>query len=79
MQHVSFNRMDEGTWEDYGFLSALEGEFILALPVRLLTALTRLEGSLNIYQISRLAGICKKQFIFFTIYLKGPCPCQKRC
>ncbi|MFL2841779.1 MAG: HD domain-containing protein [Candidatus Puniceispirillaceae bacterium] len=54
MQHVSFKRMDEGTPQDYAFLNALEDEFVVALPDRLLAALTGLEGSLAGYQISRL-------------------------
>ena len=54
MQHVSFKRMDEGTSQDYALLNALEDEFVLALPDRLLAALTGLEGSLAGYQISRL-------------------------
>ena len=54
MQHVSFKRMDEGTSQDYAFLNALEYEFVVALPDRLLAALTGLEGSLAGYQISRL-------------------------
>ena len=54
MQHVSFKRMDEGTSQDYAFLNALEDEFVVALPDRLLAALAGLEGSLAGYQISRL-------------------------
>ena len=54
MQHVSFIRMDKGTAEDYAFLNALEDEFVVALPDRLLAALTSLEGSLAGYQINRL-------------------------
>ena len=54
MQRVSFKRMDEGTSQDYAFLNALEDEFVLALPDRLLAALNGLEGSLAGYQISRL-------------------------
>jgi predicted HD phosphohydrolase len=54
MQHVSFKRMDEGTSQDYAFLNALEDEFVVALPDRLLAALTGLEDSLAGYQISRL-------------------------
>ena len=54
MKHVSFIRMDQGTAEDYAFLNALEDEFVVALPDRLLAALTGLEGSLAGYQISRL-------------------------
>ena len=54
MQHVSFIRMDEGTAEDYAFLNALEDEFVVALPDRLLAALTSLEDSLAGYQINRL-------------------------
>ena len=40
--------------KDYAFLNALEDEFVVALPDRLLAALTGLEGSLACYQISRL-------------------------
>ena len=54
MQHVSFIRMDGGPAEDYAFLNALEDEFVVALPDRLLAALTGLEGSLAGYKISRL-------------------------
>ena len=54
MQHVSFKRMDEGTSQDYALLNALEDEFVVALPDRLLAALTGREGSLAGYQISRL-------------------------
>ena len=39
MQNVSFIRMDKGTAEDYAFLNALEDEFVVALPDRLLVAL----------------------------------------
>ena len=46
--------MDEGTSQDYAFLNALEDEFVVALPDRLLAALTGLEVSLAGYQISRL-------------------------
>jgi predicted HD phosphohydrolase len=46
--------MDEGTADDYAFLNARENEFVLALPDRLLAALTGLQGSLAGYQISRL-------------------------
>ena len=54
MQHVSFKRMDERTSQDYVFFNALEDEFVVALPDRLLAALNGLEGSLAGYQISRL-------------------------
>ena len=54
MKHVSFIRMDQGTAEDYAFLNALEDEFVVALPDRLLAALASLEGSLAGYQINRL-------------------------
>ena len=46
--------MDEGNSEDYAFLSALEDECVVALPNRLLAALTSLEGPLAGYQISQL-------------------------
>ena len=46
--------MDEGTAEDYTFLNALEDEFVVTLPDRLLAAPTSLEGSLAGYQINRL-------------------------
>jgi predicted HD phosphohydrolase len=54
MQHVSFIRMDEGTAEDYALLNALEDEFVVALPDRLLAALASLKDSLAGYQINRL-------------------------
>ncbi|MDA8716924.1 HD domain-containing protein [Alphaproteobacteria bacterium] len=54
MQHVSFIRMDKGTAEDHAFLNVLEGEFVVALPDRLLAALAGLKGSLAGYQINRL-------------------------
>ena len=54
MQDVSFICMDDGTAEDYAFLNALEDEFVVASPDRLLAALTSLEDSLAGYQISRL-------------------------
>ena len=53
MQHVSFKRMDEGNSEDCTFLSALEDECVVALPNRLLAALTSLEGTLAGYPISQ--------------------------
>ena len=46
--------MDEGTAEDYALLNALEDEFVVALPDRLLAALASLEDSLAGYQINRL-------------------------
>jgi hypothetical protein len=54
LKHVSFIRIDEGTVEDYAFLNALEDEFVVALPNRLLASLASLKDSLAGYQINRL-------------------------
>ena len=54
MQRVSFIRMDEGTKENYAFLNALEDEFVVVLPDRLLAALNSLGGSLAGCKIKRL-------------------------
>jgi predicted HD phosphohydrolase len=51
---VSFNRMDEGTVEDYALLDKFEKQHIKGLPDRLLGALTNLEHSLAGYKLSRL-------------------------
>lgn len=51
---VSFIQMKDGTQEEYVFLQKLEHAYIRELPDRLLTALERLGGSLQGYQISRL-------------------------
>ena len=55
MEIVSFTRMQDGTQEEYVFLHQLEHDYIRALPDRLLLALERLGGSLQGYQLSRLA------------------------
>lgn len=54
MESVSFIQMKDGTQEEYLFLQKLEHDYIRALPERILTALERLEGSLQGYKISRL-------------------------
>jgi predicted HD phosphohydrolase len=51
---VSFNRMDEGTVEDYALLDKFEKQYIKDLPERLLEALADLEHSLAGYKLSRL-------------------------
>ncbi|MFT4728396.1 MAG: putative HD phosphohydrolase [Granulosicoccus sp.] len=53
-QVVSFNRMDEGTAQDYALLDKFEKQHIRALPDRLMEALTDLENSLAGYKLSRL-------------------------
>jgi predicted HD phosphohydrolase len=55
METVSFTQMQDGTQEEYLFLQTLEHDYIRALPDRLLLALERLGGSLQGYQLSRLA------------------------
>lgn len=55
MEKVAFTQMKNGTQEEYLFLQGLEHDYIRKLPDRLLLALERLDGSLQGYQISRLA------------------------
>jgi predicted HD phosphohydrolase len=55
MEIVSFTQMKDGTREEYVFLQKLEHDYIRALPDRMLMALERLGGSLQGYQLSRLA------------------------
>jgi predicted HD phosphohydrolase len=54
METVAFTQMKDGTQEEYVFLQRLEHNYIRALPDRLLSALQRLDGSLEGYQVSRL-------------------------
>jgi predicted HD phosphohydrolase len=51
---VSFHRMEDGTREDYALLDRAEREYVQALPDRLLTALLKLDHSLQGYPVSRL-------------------------
>src|SRR4030088_1149202 len=51
---VSFHRMEDGTREDYELLERGESEYVRALPDRLLTALQKLDQSLQGYRVSRL-------------------------
>jgi predicted HD phosphohydrolase len=53
MRTVSFTRMADGTPEDYAFLESLEGDFMKALPDRLLRALDGLKGSFDGYLVTR--------------------------
>jgi predicted HD phosphohydrolase len=55
MNTVAFTQMKDGTAEEYVFLQKLEHGYVRALPDRLLLALQRLGGSLEGYQVSRLA------------------------
>jgi predicted HD phosphohydrolase len=54
LKHVSFILTDEDTVEDYAFLNALEDEFVVPLPNRLLASLASLKDSLAGYQINQL-------------------------
>ncbi|MFT6878809.1 MAG: putative HD phosphohydrolase [Granulosicoccus sp.] len=54
LEIVSFNRMDEGTVQDYALLDKFERQHIKGLPDRLLEALVELKNSLAGYKISRL-------------------------
>lgn len=54
MDKVKFNKMEDGTAEEYAFLDTLEDEYKKDLPNKLIEALTQLEHSLSGYQISRL-------------------------
>lgn len=51
---VSFNRMDQGTVQDYALLDKFERQHIKHLPDRLLVALAGMENSLAGYKLSRL-------------------------
>ena len=54
MDHVSFTQMQDGTKEDYEFLTEHEIEYTKGTADRLLTALVSLDESLSGYQITRL-------------------------
>jgi predicted HD phosphohydrolase len=54
---VSFNRMEDGTREDYLLLDQSERDYARALPERVLAALRKLDHSLDGYRVSRL-GHC---------------------
>jgi predicted HD phosphohydrolase len=51
---VSFHRMEDGTREDYALLDRAEREYVRALPERVLSALCKLDHSLQGYPVSRL-------------------------
>ncbi len=51
---VSFQRMEDGTREDYEFLDRSEREYALGLPDTILGALERLDHTLQGYPVSRL-------------------------
>jgi predicted HD phosphohydrolase len=51
---VSFQRMEDGTREDYEFLDRSEREYALGLPDTILGALAKLDHTLQGYPVSRL-------------------------
>jgi len=51
---VSFYRMEDGTRQDYELLDRCEREYVRALPDRILTALRKLDQTLQGYQVTRL-------------------------
>lgn len=51
---VSFQRMEDGTREDYEFLDRSEREYALRLPDTILGALRKLDHTLQGYPVSRL-------------------------
>jgi predicted HD phosphohydrolase len=51
---VSFQRMEDGTREDYEFLDRSEREYALGLPDTILGALGKLDHTLQGYPVSRL-------------------------
>jgi predicted HD phosphohydrolase len=51
---VSFTRMEDGTREDYLLLDQSERDYASALPEHILTALRKLDHSLDGYRVSRL-------------------------
>jgi predicted HD phosphohydrolase len=53
-QIVSFQRMEDGTREDYELLGRFERDYALRLPDRILTSLEQLAHSLDGYPVSRL-------------------------
>jgi predicted HD phosphohydrolase len=53
-QIVSFRRMEDGTREDYELLDKSEREYALGLPATIMTALSKLDHSLDGYPVSRL-------------------------
>jgi predicted HD phosphohydrolase len=53
-QIVSFRRMQDGTREDYELLDRSERAYALGLPDTILTALEKLDHSLEGYPVSRL-------------------------
>ena len=53
-QIVSFRRMEDGTREDYELLDRSEREYARRLPDNILTALQKLDHSLDGYPVSRL-------------------------
>lgn len=57
MKTVNFNRMQDGTAEEYVFLDELEDQYKLGLVGRLIEALAKLESSLSGYRISRLEHV----------------------
>ena len=54
LETVSFTRMENGTREEYLFLSRHEEAAIQGVPARLMDALKMLDGSLEGYRVSRL-------------------------
>ena len=54
MDKVNFTRMENGTAEEYAFLSQLEEQFKVHLPKRLIERLLSLNSTLSGYQIDRL-------------------------
>ena len=50
---ASFRQMKDGTRADYAMLAALEHEYALALPERILASLKKLDGGLEGYPVSR--------------------------
>jgi predicted HD phosphohydrolase len=54
MNQVTFRRMADGTAEDYKMLDTLERCYAAQLPARLITALQKLDGTLEGYLVTRL-------------------------
>jgi predicted HD phosphohydrolase len=54
VSQVAFQRMKDGTADEYRLLHALEETYAADLPARLVAALQRLDTSLEGYQVSRL-------------------------
>ena len=69
---VSFNRMDEGTVEDYALLDKFEKQYIKDLPERLLEALADLEHSFYYMYAHFFLALREKRILSGKTFESGP-------